>query len=621
MDNKIADLDANNVDTTNFIPIIPIYIGDYIQNFGVSNSCVKVGDYYYSFDAPANDAGTNLGMVRKFDVVNNCEVIEEPEYEEDLHDGVTGEEVPATTGWPRKVLMGHANGACFDGTYIYIVPLWDLTLNPREAAYYVYYYDVDFNYMGMLECPARDPASISFDWATNTLYYRRYRQVLKWDGTSFQHFTTIHLETTPFAWNQDFAVYNDHFYIGDPTGVICCGELEYANSYISKSYKMFGLDMTARFYMGELEGMEFDPEGHLYCQVKTNIMSGICNTFIMELPVGETVPRSSAVESSHFHEGSISFTEESQRKFALEFSEIRSLLQMDIRVLSGSTSAIVVPEGNHVKEAGVVRINNSFQLMINGRYECENIQLYNGRLDIIAGKPYDPELKEPTMIFDVNENSASFIQVTRSGNINFQGSYPIYIEAPNSTSRAVVNTGANMQISIFRQRPLFADDRGYAQFIGGGSRRRDIPGQCFIVGENIYNTQFLSGGRFQPDVQNMGEYFDRSYWQCRILQLSTFSGLLNVKFKIIQNIPSDAQNDAGDYGIEFVRLVGVYAYGSVANPPYFGNVFTSLEGTGHIEVYIKNNQVFARSYNDANGNLVPSIGTYHINFAIPSAVS
>ena len=599
-----------------------------MQNFGVSNGIVKIGDYYYSFDAPGNDTGTNLGMLRKFDVVNNCEVIEAPEYQEDLYEG-TLYEASATTGWPRKILMGHANGVCYDGTYVYIAPIYDWLADPSiryDGCRYIYKYDADFNYINKEEPPAsfRSPACITYDWVTHKLYYRRYQSIYNYDYENEQwiFYSTIHLSDlgTSLSWNQDFAIYNDHVYVGDPTGYIAYGELKPSHTYVTKSYKLFGLDTTARFFIGELEGMEFDPEGHLYCNIKTNVATGICNTLIMELPVGEVIPRDSATVSSHFHEANLILTEETQKKFALSFNEIRSLLQLDIRVLSGVSSCVYVQSGNHVKELGDVTINKGIELQIDGVYECNRIVVNNGRLDIITTKDYDPRILEPKIIFNVSGDSeTALISAGRVGSVDFQGTYSLRIEAPNTASRVVLNTGANMQLSMFRSVPAFLDGRGNVQYVAAGNRHHDIYNAGYIIGEAFNTTQTMSIGRFQPDVQNMRNYFDRDAWVCRLLQITPYFGILNLEFKITNNIPSDAQNENGDDGIEFVRLTSnVTAVGSANILPYCGSTFTSKEGTGVVEVYIKNRNVFARTYNDANGNLVPSIGTYHISLAVPT---
>ena len=386
---EIASVSVDGTSTPLYAPndlssqILPIYIGDFLSGEAETNfpgtypgCCVKIGDYIYAFCGGGSD--TNTGIIRRFDLVNNVE----------------------DRAWAKTALVGHANSCAYDsntGT-VYVVPLRDYSVTPSVVAQYVYAYDAtDFSYIGTVSTPTSIQA-ISFDPVAKKLYYYGYHgRIYVRDTDAADGWTVIcwvktdNLSLAPrpntHSFDQDFAVYDGRFYLSSAHGNVCTGRVYSTNPAIPETgWTIAKLDSTARFYLGEPEGLEFTDDGHLIGLNFVEILGNLWDTFVVEYPVGEVPSYAPMIgEADSYHDGTITLSEATQLKFGLWTYEIRSLAQMEIRFLKTNSSVIMIPSENVVADLYKIRMNDAIKLLINGEYQCEQLAIQHGYVNIQTG--------------------------------------------------------------------------------------------------------------------------------------------------------------------------------------------------------------------------------------------
>ncbi|MBQ1311511.1 MAG: hypothetical protein IIY55_06650 [Blautia sp.] len=557
--------------------ISPIYVGDYLCYGKSPSACVKYGDYLFAIDGIGTKYGlsikSNKGQIRIFDLKNNVELREE---------AITAD-------------VGHANSVAFDGNYFYVSPLYDHTGDKLAMANYMYRFDNHFRPIGIEKTPFA-PLGVSFDHVTQRLYiYRGSRIYVRTEKGEWKPFTKVDFTGTGESdiwrtrwYNQDFAVYNNHFYISSPMGTILCGTLVPGGvSRITGSFYLYATDSFHRFYMGELEGMEFDRKGRLYALDRVGLTGNLKDVFIVELPVGEAVPHNSNLGGAlfHLHDGILSLSEKTQKKFALNTNEIRSLSQLEGRMLQNNSSIVSIDKGQHIVENYRVRTNTSFSLFLGGTYECKGLDIFNGHLDLYG-------FTQENRLILTTDDRAPMMTVKRSGTVSFSGGYPINVSAPNTTSKQLVDIGATSPFISVRKVPV------------------RVEGGDLTIGASTIRTNgyFIGGYAVHTQVHNLTrEYIENEYVpkdSVRIRGRKTDGGVVHVvlMFEVTKNLPEDGTP------VTIGKLNGMNAYGS--KPPYHETVAVSRDGKGVVDVSIVlAGEIRLRAF-------APSIGVYRVTMSV-----
>ena len=354
--------------------INPTYIGDYIvSNSYIPSSCLKIGNYFYSFDARS---GSNYGLVHKFDIVNNVEIKDNQ--------------------WPKEALLGHANSVAYDPDrhIIYVAPIWDYTNGEsgKVSIQKLYTFSEDFEYLGDVTTPTT-PLNISYDPIQKKMYCKHGTAIylLDDDGTSWSLYTTLSTRKTPAdiihntTSDQDFAVYDGHFFATTPLGDIRYGALESGNSEVKGTY-LVGTEDSAGIFriLGEVEGMEFTSEGHLFCVTFVGLGENMRNAFIVDMPVGMCEPHlygmSNTSQKTNLNTNYTTLSTETQGKFSLDPNQIRSLLQLICRIRKRTYPNVVIPEGQNVSEPYSILIYDDVMIHLNGEYSASQLTMFNARV-------------------------------------------------------------------------------------------------------------------------------------------------------------------------------------------------------------------------------------------------
>lgn len=430
--------------------IFPVYIGDYLSaSTKVPSAVLKMGDFFYTFDAPsdgsAQSAHSNVGTIRKFDIVNNVEVVS---------DVITAD-------------IAHANSVAYDtvNERIYVAPVWDYSTPSRSNTDYLYVFDTSLNSLGTIQLPTQ-AMGVSYDHVNNKLYYYDYNQdVYILDGGEWVLYT--HVDFTGVveslrgnrSYNQDFAVYDNKFYISSPYGNIVWGYLKEETSFIVGSYVCGFRDSTNRFSLGELEGMEFDADGHLYAIDYIDISGDYRNAFVVELPINTSVQYSTNLTGNVFsaRDASVTLSEETQKCFALQTYWIRAISQLKILTYANGISQVTIPANNTVVENGEVVINKDLMITLGGTYWVRVLAVFGG--NVVFNIP-DTSGKELLVCTD----GSNAIRVDRAGRVTFGSRTGLHVSTPNASNFGI-NVGYTTPITVMSKIPISKE--GYDIYIGG----------------------------------------------------------------------------------------------------------------------------------------------------------
>lgn len=443
-------LDANTEDIVKYAfrgdGMTPVYIGDYLCDAThLPSCCLKIDRYFYAVDAQTRAEAvankSNVGTIRKFDLDGNVEV----------------------TSWKKTANVGHANSIAFDGETIYIAPIWDTTSGAEVTVQYLYKFDSEFNALGTETIPTTAQA-VTYDWKTGTFYYFDYSLNIYAKNTNgWELFTHLELgdikesivlipgTSQDGTFNQDFAVNNGRFYLSSIRGSVLYGELKEGQSVPTGNYIVNYVDSTMRFHFGELEGMEFDPDGHLFAVDYSRLSANTVNAFIVELPVKDTITYSTNMRGAIFgySDGTIILSNDTVNKFALSTYEIRSLEQFAVRQLLSQSHRVSIPSGSNIVESKVIRIINDIELYIAGTYECELFSVLNGHLSVRNAGGGLLRLTATSDLFSLD----------RVGRLSFPGTVAMQIDAPNLAENANF-IGANTTNALVNVRILPVEING-----------------------------------------------------------------------------------------------------------------------------------------------------------------
>ena len=433
--------------------ITPIYVGDYLSPFNyLPSCCVRVGNYIYAIDSllrgEATSSGSNAGKIRKFDLVNNVEI----------------------KSWEKTADVGHANSVAYDSVNekFYVVPIWVYSVGQETDASFIYVFDSDFNAEGTIQTPSV-AGRVSYDSVKNKLYYYDYHyRIFEYNGTTWNVATVVDFtnisENTLLGrtYNQDFAVHDDQFYISSPYGMIVRGKLTPGTSHVDMCCITDYEDSNRRFILGELEGMEFSQDGHLYAVDYVTLSADIRNAFIVELPTSIVAPPSSNLDGPIFtaYDSTLTLSEVTQTKFYLRTDEIRSILQLACRKFLSQSSAISVPSGNDVTEPYPIRINRNLELILSGQYTVNKFNVLSGTLSISS------DVAANRLTFLTNETP---ITLSRNGGLKFAGAQPINVKLNNLNSgNGFIRTGYSKCLTSIRLVPVSLDN--YSLCIGDSTQ-------------------------------------------------------------------------------------------------------------------------------------------------------
>lgn len=453
----IQNVDINNIGKT----LIPIYLGDYIcpSNYCPSSS-IKINNNFYAFDCQVRQKNNgahvsptnNEGVIRKFNLTNNAEVIAERQ---------------------SNAIIGHANSVAFDGTYVYIVPEWSYTVvddTPTETPVKILYkYNDQMEYVGTEEIPTDSDSliGVSYDSKNSKLYcYTWNRKIYIKEDNNWTYYSTIDMTNikvsditynceaangTARSYNQDFAVYDGKFYLSSPSAVIISGVITEGTTYATEDYIVSHADIQYRFNLGELEGFEFDNKGHLYATMYSGLYDGN-NCFIVELPIGTCKVNAPSTNQYNYSDGTLTLSSSYQNLFWLESYRIRSINQLEIRLMRYNSSQITIPAGDHVIDDYYIRINDKIRINIAGYLTVKKFQVANGCLNLATDEADD---NNPRLTITTNEYP---IEVTRSGELKITGQYPLRIDLPNknnNSNKELIHVGYSFSTILIREKPIW----------------------------------------------------------------------------------------------------------------------------------------------------------------------
>lgn len=464
-----------------------IYVGDYLceENY-LPSCCVKIGDYFYAVDAPATEYAmqelTNDGHVRKFDIDNNVEV----------------------TAFKYTTPVGHANSMAYDsvGGVVYVAGDADYTQSPPVGSKALYKFDSSLAYVGVESDLPSTPQGVSFDPVTGKLYYIDANFDIYLKNRTSGTWTQYSKLVLPYAnarlnkrYNQDFAVYNGMWYKSATGGDIIYGRIEPGTCVNVGVYSFSKMDSWERYYLGELEGMEFTEDGRLYAVWYTDLAEGIKDAFIVELPVGTSMSESSGLISANsVHNGTVELRADTQTAFALYEWEIRSLAQMEARVLRYNTSQVLIPEDNAVVEIAPIRVNDRIKLTINGTYTVPKIEVYSGVLNLSTA---NSDTTTPRLIIPGAEVP---IHLLRAGDLIISGDYALRVSKPdNTTSTILIHVGTDFNKTTVRLVPISHEGVNYTI----GTERKLVPYSTYM------GTALVFG---DSDIELHPTYTNNSYF-------------------------------------------------------------------------------------------------------------
>lgn len=341
--------------------VSPIYMGDFIgttPKYGIS-ACCKVGNLIYCVETYDNALSeqTNLGYIRVFDVANNVEI---------------------TDGFPAHVEVGHGNSICYDAVNecFYLVPLYDYTGGASTPVNHIIRYNSNFTQKAYITIDISPVGfmGVSYDYVNSCVYGFRYDgKVYKLGANGFELYTTIQLSEADGIGNylQDFAVYNDIWYLSAPNGKIMYGLLEATTSHINGNFKVSRIDANNNWRMAEMEGFEFDRYGHLICSFFA-FNSFVCDNFVMEVPTSNAIP---------YYEGSMDitslvdqmyYTTSIASRFRLDSNQFRhpSCIEFMVRIPKQINFL------DDFTSTNAIEFSNDIEVIIDGcTVECEYVYL------------------------------------------------------------------------------------------------------------------------------------------------------------------------------------------------------------------------------------------------------
>lgn len=341
--------------------VSPIYLGEHItEPDQYPTGVLRVGDTIYYFTFTANMDNSDVYM---FSALSNTFISS------------------------KTIRCGHCNSVAYDpeNEVIYLVPVNDYSGGSELLTTNIYKYDLQLNLIGTVTAP-EVMFAISYDNVTGTMYtlakdtYNLYRVV----EDQFSLIATVEPPELNFInsldtynnkeYNQDIAVRSNILYLSSPFSVIAAWNI--TNMTKVDSITLTAEDADARYYMGELEGMEFYND-HLLAVRFTTVRNQAQLGFVVEIPLGSSYaapyPHRDAVQPS------LILSDETQTKFCLPPWQIKSLLSLQARPYRGFYRVSIT---GAVVDDYVIQLHDDLALVLNSgaTYTCKYIQVITGTL-------------------------------------------------------------------------------------------------------------------------------------------------------------------------------------------------------------------------------------------------
>ena len=552
--------------------LMPVYLGDYLCPLEyLPSCCLKLGDEYYAFNALARDKavsrGNDIGIIRRF---VNHESAGSGDTSVNAEVGLRDRENHAV----RYAHLGHANSCAYDPAtgLVWIAPMFDTsTPGKEESAGYFYVYDLN-NLISAEETFVTDSGTItarvlqpmkvntyrengsssvftasgiSYDPVTGRLYYKTwnhhvfYRKNNTWIWLGKINLSDIRVDPRlngTRGFGQDFAVCGDRFCLSSEYGVIASGPLSTLRP--DTGWAAVNLDSTARFYQGEIEGFEFTADRHLVGLTICGLNSEVTDAFVVEFPVGQTVPYAPMLGSGlhTYHNGMLLLSEETQRKFALGAFDLRSLSQMEIRFLRSNTSVVLIPSGHTVVDDYDIRTNDCIQLLINGTYQVRSLAVFAGYLNLQAG------MEGAALILTTDGDP---ISVRRASRLAITGDHRLNVSIPNRPDgRGFISIGYDYPSIIVRLRPNCV--QGYTLQVASTA----IADEYYFMGSFPLNP---AAPKWIPRTYDRNAYVGAADFtkNCSFWCTGLHAGYLNFNLPLKTQLPADGSEVIiGHFGVE-----------------------------------------------------------------------
>ena len=540
--------------------LIPVYMGDYISygGRGLQSMCV-VGDKVYT----ANTNGTeqaetrsDIGTIRVFDMTQNIELTE-----------------------LRKEVdhLGHANSMCYDSVNecFYVAPEGTYVSGQRVDTYWINKFDKDFNFIESIPT-AKYAQAVSYDPVAETMYYYGWggSGCYKWTDNGWEFVCTFdYYDAKPGLnnanYNQDFAVYNGRYYLTHANNNMISGVLQDGVSYADSSFVYLTMENRSRFRLGETQGMEFTPDGHLFAGNNVTLTGSACNSFVVELPVGTRVPYATNLRGNYdgFVQGELTMSDDSVSAFALAVYQIRSLAQLYALSPSKMVSSVWIPAGSNIVEDMPIRTNQDFVLKVGGHYTCQQFEVFGGHLNI---QPMDARSGDDWHITITTDGHP--FELIRAGRLSFTGSSSLRFNLPNRGTRYnFVYAGSYKSVFVTSYRPSSVQALGTLQ----------------CAGNNIGYDTVQFGGTMLPEsyktlesAYTQNSYVAESGFNCELQYTHGYApAMLIIDFTLAQPLPVNTDVQIGEFLGLLNRTLSYNVIGADGGAPITLTLGTNCEVT------------------------------------------
>lgn len=420
--------------------ILPSYIGDFMDNaqFGC---CCRAGNNFYTFSSENYDG---YGNARIFNLASNA------------------------LASKSRILMGHCNSCAYDSVRnrIWLVPMHTYSAGVATPTNQIYYYNesltsqsfVSFNDEQFLY-------GVSFDHITKILYafavYTRtgpikiYRMLE--DESEFSYYASINIanfdthvtgntDEDIYHW-QDFAVYNGILFAAKTEGTTFCLDLNDSNKLIW-TFRIGMNDAGGIWKYGEIEGIEFGPDGNLYNarnalvgQTNTGEHSQINCCFATELNMPWAITQNDVSKQTIY--GTLTLI--TDNVFRLGRSHIRSLNQLNWRNSYGNSNSVRIPSGVTYEE-GIVRLTQvgNFFIEVVGTLKITNV-IYNFGSTLEFALAGGTIISEGTNFCQIGGNAITVFDKS-SGTLNIANRM-FYCTAPKLILVSGLDSGETVKIN------------------------------------------------------------------------------------------------------------------------------------------------------------------------------
>lgn len=378
--------------------IAPLYVGDFIERGGVQSSCAALVNGKVYVVSGYRQNVENKGLLRVFDIATN------------------------TLESSKEIVCGHANSIAYNAktNEFFIAPVFDWSSGTEQFTTDLFKYDATFTNLTVLTLPIIANA-VTYDAATESLYFLDYQKhIYKYNGASFDLYASLDFSEVAdvSSYIQDFAMYDNKWIMSTTDGLAVCGNLNAADKKPSNSFYVAKTDVQNRFKLGELEGWEFDENGHLIAVNYVIINTEICNAFILEIPLGFTPPYDIKTYVDSVYTRTYHLNDTTLAEFHLETYHIRSVNQLAAMVLK--PDAVIIETTDF--DDGTVIIDGGLELRLgaSAKYTVNYLDVRRGTVHLGANGG--------TMKF---KDSTFCVLVERGGALCIGGGASLNVDAPN----------------------------------------------------------------------------------------------------------------------------------------------------------------------------------------------